>query len=348
MANYKKDSVTINDVAAAAGVSKTTISRYLNGKYEFMAPETKHRIEVVIDQLNYHPSNIARSLKSQTTRVIGCIIADITSHFSSILVKGISDVCLRNGYQVLFLNVDNSAQKELDGIQSLLNSQVDGLIINTTGYNDDYITELFQKGFPVALADRCLADRFAVDTVTTENYHSTYDCIKHLHHQGFQRVAFFTEYEGRISSRVIRHNGFLAAMEQIYAMDGTDYTYPVDASDLNVCIKSLNTFVESYPDESLAIFTVNGVTLLNVLNGMNKAGYEISPKLGICGFDDWGWASVVKPGITTITQDSYRVGVLCAEMVFKRLKSRKQLKPKFVELPNEIIIRGSTKPSTQK
>lgn len=348
MTDYKKNNATINDVAAAAEVSKTTVSRYLNGKYEFMSPETKRRIEQVIDKLDYHPSNIARSLKSQKSKVIGCIIADITSHFSCILVKGISDVCLRNGYQVLFLNVDNSAQKELDGIQSLLNSQVDGLIINTTGYNDNYITELFQKGFPVALADRCLSDRFAVDTVTTENYHSTYDCVKHLHHQGYQRAAFFTEFEGKISSRQIRHAGFLAAAEQFYGMDGAELTFPVDANDLSVCIESLNTFIGRYPGEALAIFTVNGVTLLNVLNAMNKADYEISSKLGVCGFDDWGWASVVKPGITTITQDSYRVGVLCAEMVFKRMKSQKWMKPKFIELPNEIIIRGSTKMARQK
>ncbi|WP_312645558.1 LacI family DNA-binding transcriptional regulator [Hydrogenoanaerobacterium sp.] len=348
MPSFRKNNVTINDVAAAAKVSKTTVSRYLNGKYEFMSPETKRCIEKVIIELNYHPSNIARSLKSQKSRVIGCIIADITSHFSSILVKGVSDVCLRNGYQVLFLNVDNNAQKELDGIQSLLNSQVDGLIINTTGYNDDYIIELFQKGFPVALADRCLLDRFAVDTVTTENYHTTYDCIKHLYHQGYKRVAFFTEAEGKISSRYIRHSGFLAAMEQLYHIDGNECTFPVDANDLSVCVKSLDAFIGKYPDEPIAIFTVNGVTLLNVLNGMNKAGYEISNKLGICGFDDWGWASVIPPGITTITQDSHKVGVLCAELVIKRIKNKNRSKPKFLELPNELVIRGSTKLIKQK
>lgn len=348
MSDFRKENVTINEVAAAAKVSKTTISRYLNGKYEFMSLETKHRIESVINQLNYHPSNIARSLKSQKSRVIGCIIANITSPFSSILVKGISDVCQRNGYQVLFINVDNNAQKELDGIQSLLNSQVDGLIINTTGYNDDYIIELFQKGYPVALADRCLMDRFAVDTVTTENYHTTYDCIKHLYEQGYKHVAFFTEPQGKISSRYIRHTGFLAAMEQLYHADGNEYTFPVDANDINVCVQSLNSFIGKYPNEPLAIFTVNGVTLLNVLNGMNTAGYQISNKLGICGFDDWGWASVIPPGITTVTQDSYKVGVLCAEMVIKRIKQKNKLKPKFLELPNELIIRGSTKLIKQK
>ncbi|WP_092750908.1 LacI family DNA-binding transcriptional regulator [Hydrogenoanaerobacterium saccharovorans] len=83
----------MNDVAGAARVSKTTVSRYLNGKYEFMCAEMKNRIKEVMLELNYRPSNIARRLKSQKSRVIGCIIADITSHFSSILVKGISDVC---------------------------------------------------------------------------------------------------------------------------------------------------------------------------------------------------------------------------------------------------------------
>jgi len=155
MESANKINTTINEVAAKAKVSKTTISRYLNGKYEYMSVETKERIEKVIEELNYRPSNIARSLKAKNSGVIGCIIADIGSPFSSIVVKGINYVCNKEGYRVLFANTDNDPENEIKSIESLIDSKVDGLIINTTGHNDEYLINLRQNGLNIVLADRC-------------------------------------------------------------------------------------------------------------------------------------------------------------------------------------------------
>ena len=82
-----RTNVTIADVALRAGCSKTTISRYLNGKFEFMSAESKERIAAVIEEMNYRPNNLARSLKSSRSRLIGVIMADISNPFSSILVN---------------------------------------------------------------------------------------------------------------------------------------------------------------------------------------------------------------------------------------------------------------------
>ncbi len=142
MNRFNQNNVTISQVAAAAHVSMTTVSRYLNGKYEFMSAETKQRIADIIEKLDYHPSNIARSLKSRVSRSVGCVIADIGSPFSSILLKGVDEVCSAEGYQVLFSDAANSPEKERNTIQELLNSRVDGLIVNTTGCNDDYLVGL--------------------------------------------------------------------------------------------------------------------------------------------------------------------------------------------------------------
>ena len=180
MSNTNKINATIKEVAEKAKVSKTTISRYLNGKYEYMSVETKERIEKVIDELNYRPSNIARSLKAKNSNVIGCIIADIGSPFSSIVVKGINDVCNKAGYHVLFANTDNDPENEIKSIQSLMDNKVDGLIINTAGHNDEYLLELKKNGLNIVLADRCLEDRKLMDTVATDNYDATYRCIEFL------------------------------------------------------------------------------------------------------------------------------------------------------------------------
>ncbi|MVB11579.1 HTH-type transcriptional regulator KdgR [Caprobacter fermentans] len=342
MGVFKESNVTIGQVAAAAGVSKTTISRYLNGKFDYMSKETRKRIQSVIEQMNYHPSNIARSLKSQNSRAIGCVIADISSPFSSILLKGINDICNASGYQVLFSNIDNQPDKELKSVQELLNNRVDGLIINTTGQNDDVLTELSGRGIPIVLADRCIAEKNVLDTVTTENYHVTYSCIRHLYEEGFQKVAFFTQGNRRISPRVIRYEAYLNAMKEIFQLDGSRTFYRFEENDAEDCASQLTRFTEQFPEERLAVFCVNGVTMLNVLHAMQRHGFLITERFGICGFDDWGWASLIPPGITTITQDSYAVGVQAAKIMLKRIHEKKRAAPVYIELPNRLCIRGST------
>ncbi|ROR28263.1 LacI family transcriptional regulator [Mobilisporobacter senegalensis] len=344
MVDNKRAKITIDDVAEKAKVSKTTISRYINGKYEYMSETTRETIQKVIEELGYRPSNIARSLKSQKSGAVGCVIADITSPFSSYIVKGINDVCKKNGYQVLFVNTDNNQQSEIESIQSLMDNKLDGLIVNATGYNDEYLMEIQEEGMPIVMADRCLKNKYLMDSVTTQNYTSTYECIKFLQKQGYTKVAFFTQELGEISSRYERHNAYIDAMAKLYSLDGNRYTYLVDTDDLSVCTKGLRKLKEENPEDEIGIFTVNGVTLMDVLTAMNKEGFAIGKDFGICGFDDWGWASLIPPGITTITQDSYATGVMAAQLLIKRIEKGISKKKKFIELPTQLVVRGSTTP----
>ncbi|MFV0381016.1 MAG: LacI family DNA-binding transcriptional regulator [Breznakia sp.] len=336
------EKITINDVAKKAGVSKTTVSRYLNGKFEYMSIETKTKIEKVIDEYDYRPSNIARSLKASSSGVIGCVIADITSPFSSYIVKGINDVFKKYGYQVLFVNTDNKAGVEIEGIQSLLDHRVDGIIVNTTGCNDEYLIELQKQGLPIVLADRCIKKRGLFDTVTSNNYNATFRCMEYLHEQGYKKVAFFTENMGSISSRYLRHTAYLDAMAKIYNIDGNDYTFYIDAKDISTCEACIKKFVDASEGEPIAIFTVNGVSLLGVLQSMQKANYKIFEDIGICGFDDWGWASLITPGITTITQQSFEIGIKSSQLLLKRIKEGIPEEKEYIEMETELMKRGST------
>lgn len=344
MADQKKTKVTIDDVAKNASVSKTTISRYLNGKYEYMSGETKNTIQKVIEELGYRPSMIARSLKSQKSGIVGCVIADITNPFSSYIVKGINDVCKKSGYQVLFVNTDDNKLSEIESIRSLMDNKLDGIIVNATGHNDDYLVEIQNQGMPIVMADRCLKKKKLIDTVTSQNYTSTYECIQFLQKQGYTKVALFTQELGEISSRHERHNGYIDAMTKIFGMDGNDYTYFIDSNDISVCINNLRRLKEENSEDEIGIFTVNGVTLMNVLTAMSEANYIIGKDFGICGFDDWGWASLIPPGITTITQDSYSTGVKAAEVLINRIENGITNRKNFIELPTRLIPRGSTIP----
>jgi LacI family kdg operon repressor len=97
----RTDRVTINDVARLAGVSKTTVSRYLSGQYHILSDSTKTRIKEAIEQLNYRPNQMARGLKRDRSYLIGMIVADITNPYSTAVLRGAEDVCKQKGYSIL-------------------------------------------------------------------------------------------------------------------------------------------------------------------------------------------------------------------------------------------------------
>lgn len=334
--------VTIDQVAALAGVSKTTVSRYLNQRYDALSEDTRKRIQQVIEELNYRPNRIAQSLKARNSRMLGCLVSDISSPFSSIIVKGINSVCTQAGYQLLLVDSEDDPERERTGIQGLLENQVDGLIVNTTGQNDEFLLALRKKGIPIVLADRCLSAAGIIDTVATENYHVTYQCITYLRGLGYDQVAFFTPGNDYVAPRILRFQAYCDAMRDNFHLQGQELMYEFDLEDIADCMKKLRSFQDRYPGQRLATFAVNGVTMLHMLQGIQKLGIKIGKDFGVCGFDDWGWADLIPPGITTIPQDSWEVGRRAAELLLKRIQGTGPATPVYEELPNRLVVRGST------
>ena len=339
MINKKK--VTITQVAEEANVSKTTVSRYINGKYNEISDETRIKIEKVIEELEYKPNKLAQSLKSNSSGVIGCIVSDIGSPFSSILVKGVNNVCLKKGYQLILTDSEDNALFEKRAIDNLMERSVDGLIINPTGENDDYILNLSKSGFPIVIADRPLSIPGGIDTVLTNNVESIRGCLQYLKKVGYTRVAFFSSSMKRNEVRRIRYHAFCDEEKRIFNSNGSQSIYFYN--DPKDCLYKINHFVSSYPNERIAILANNGVSLLDVLKAViTNTGIKIGKELGICGFDNWGWADLIGPGITTITQNTWDVGAESATLLFNRIQGNNKKEPTTKILKNILEIRGST------
>ena len=307
-----------------------------------MSEETRKRIEEVVVTLGYRPNNLARGLKSNKSGLIGTIISDITNPFSSIVLKGIGDYCQKKGYQIIIANTDNDPELENKYIQSLIDNRVEGLIVNSTGQNIDYLLSLQEQGLPVVLADRALPE-LKFDTVTSNNYEMTTHTVQHLFDVGFERVAFFTEEIAWSSSRYIRQNAFLKANQLSKNIDAHDLVYVIDNSNPKSIVDALQRFCFESGAKKQAVMAVNGVTLLNLLQEIRRLDLSMPDDVGVCGFDDWGWATLIPPGITAISQPSYLIGVESAKMLIDRIAGkRRKAKPKLVELPSELIVRGST------
>ena len=191
--------ITIDQVAKLCGVSKTTISRYLNGKFENISAGTRENIRQVIEELDYRPNRSAQRLKASRSMLIGCTIGDVSSPFSGLLLKGITRVCEAAGYQVLFADSAEDPKRERNAIQGFLQNQVDGLIVNSPGGNDMLLIETQERGVPIVLADRGLMQEGRLDTVASTDRQSAFDSVSFLLNCGYTKVAFFSEGNRQIT-----------------------------------------------------------------------------------------------------------------------------------------------------
>lgn len=335
-----KINITIADVAKMAGVSKTTISRYLNGKFEFMSDESRQRIQKVIDDLNYRPNKLARSLKSSKSRLIGVIISDISNPFFSILVQGVSDTCNQYGYHVLIANTNNDTNREQEYILSMIDQRVEGLIINTTGLNTEFLCDVDKNHAPIVLADRPVFPNI-FDTVKSDDEQATIDTISYLAQKGFSRVAFFSEPVNSVGTRIIRRQAYRRACRDILQVEPQEY-------ELGVKEKyKARQFVQDFMAQNRgckkAIFTANGVTMLNILEAIHALGLRIPQDLALCGFENWPWMEFVgSSGITAISLPSYEIGVECVNRLMTRFETSEKLPPRTIKIPTKLNIRGST------
>ncbi len=339
--------VTINEIANAVGVSKTTVSRYLNGRLDLMSEKTAERIKTVIELSDYSPSEYARALKSHKTRMIGVVISDIESPWSSSIISSCGAELKRHGYTALFMDSNNREESEKDVVATLVAKGVDGLIINTASYDSKYLMEYAVKGLPIVLCDRYIRD-YKLDIATFEPYDSMMALVKHLKSQEFTRPVIFTQDWHDNSSRFKKIDAYFKAMEKVYGYVNKEDIYTIHISDVPGAISQLRKFRASVkPGEKPAIICVNTMTTFRMFNCLQREGLSIPGDMGICGPDDWGWeedvswAGILYPAVTTIRIDSKEMGRQCARLMLDRIKDND--KPvETVEVPCTLSVRAST------
>jgi len=335
------NTVTIGKVSQVAGVSKTTISRYLNGKYEHMSEKTRTRIEAVIKELDYRPSPVARGLKSHKSGLIGVIVSDITNPVTAQLIKGIMDCATAEGYQVIAASSDENPVKEREYIQSMTDRQVEGLIMVVADYNQTELLEsLAVKGVPIVLADRPI-NRPVFDTVTTDNYSMTQQAVKTLYSMGYEAVALFSSDLLKSNVRKARHDAFIAASRE-YVQNPEDLVYVISQGVENGYRQSVDVFLGKSFGKKIAAFASTPMAMLGLLGAAHELGLRIPEDLGVMGFDNFHWTRLISGGITVIDQPFYEVGVESASLLIERIKNELMGEPKYIELKSKLILRKST------
>ncbi|MEH7248158.1 LacI family DNA-binding transcriptional regulator [Neobacillus niacini] len=339
--------ITILDIAKSVGVSKTTISRYLNGKYEYMSADTRERIKKVIEVTGFQPNKIAQSLKSQKSMLIGFVIADIESPFSSAAIKSVGNAMLGTDYNLIIANSDNSFEREQEYIQSLLGQQVDGLIVNTVKMNNPALISLANNGLPIVLLDRFVND-YKFDISYFENDRSVTAAMNHLEEMGYSHIALCTQPHEEISPRNFRREIFLKRLKKNRVENPERFVFVEEDEELTINnIKRLMD-LSNKEGKPPAIICTNSVTLLRTVKAARTLGLRMPDDIGICGFDEWGWASelglagMIDVGLTTLTPSMQELGKHTAELLLRRIK-RPEASKKEIAVPAQLVVRNSTR-----
>jgi LacI family kdg operon repressor len=328
---------TIRDVASAAKTGKTSVSRYLNGEQHLLSDALKERIERAIALLDYQPSQMARSLKSGQTRLIGLIIADITNPYSVEVMRGVEAACRQQGLTLLVCNTNNELNQEKHYLQLLSSYRVDGIVINAVGMREDAISALQQSPVPMVLIDRKV-NNFSCDVIGLNNVDATRTVTQHLLQQGFEAILFLSE-PMTINTRLVRLHTFLQEMQHQphkFAAQGE-----VELSDSQGLETLLRDFADRYADKRRAVISVNGALTLVIARAMRRIGMVWGKDIGLLGFDDLEWAELAGVGITTLKQPTYDMGYAALDQLVTRIQGSNEPIQEHA-FPGELIVRGST------
>jgi LacI family kdg operon repressor len=324
--------LTIKDVAEKAGVSKATISRYLNGRFEHMSDATKAHIAAVIAELNYTPSRQASSLKTHRSHLIGVVVADISNIYSTLLISGINKVTQQSMDQILINDAANDLKREEKALEMLLSMNVDGIIMQPLSAVAHHYDLIRDSQTPMVLVDR-LTRPLAWPTVTADDYRSTTKLAQAIHKSHYRDILILINPIAQISTRQSRYQAFLDTFKNT----ATTVTLLETEND---SVAPLATWLEAHPQTHPLVFAANGRLLMATLRWLHAKGLRIPQDIAISGYDDWDWAELVTPGISAVSQHPDVIGTTAAQLLAQQIAGE-PVAVQRLEIPAEVRIRSS-------
>lgn len=311
--------ITMQDVALKAGVSKSTVSQYINNRYEFMGVSTKLRVEEAIKELGYIPNHVAKSLKQKRSGTIGVIVANILHTFSTEIIRAIEDVCERNGCHLFVCNADDQPEKERLYINMLLAKQVDGLIIFPTNGNQEYYKQLKKEEFPIVFVDRMI-DEPIYPTILLDNVSASKVAVEKLVEKGRKRIGLVsTSIAQKVTPRIERISGFKKALSSNGLIGEAGW---IVAEERHLIEKGLHVLWEN-ENRPNAFFATNDLALIELLKFIKKNNLAVPKDVSIITIDDSPFLEIATTPISVIKQPTFEMGKDAAELLLQMIVSKK-------------------------
>lgn len=334
---------TIKEVASVAGVSTQTVSRVINERPD-VSPETRKRVQTIIEELGYQPSALARSLIRQRSQTLGVVTAGLRYIGPSRTLSGIAAAAEEAGYSLLLKELRHFEEDDFEPIfQALLSRHVDGIIwaVPEVGENRAWVNEMMDPGIPLVYLTMEPQENTSV--VAIDNYQGGQMAMTHLLAQGYHKIGHVSGpldwWEARQRMAAWR-DAMQEAGQEVSDSQWVEGNWS-PASGAQAAEKLFN----QYPDMD-AIFVANDQMALSVMQFITQKGLRIPEDIGIVGFDNIPESAFFSPALTTIQQDQYDIAKLAVEEVIQLIEAgwqdAAQVESQAIILPPALVVRQSS------
>ena len=341
--NHKQPpKITIIDVAAEAGVSYGTVSRVINNNVN-VKEETRERVLDAMQRLGFVANRQARSLAGGKSNSIGVLVPDLGTGYIGEIIRGIDAELGLSGLDLILYTTHRTASKEANYVANLATGMVDGLLLVLPRSPADYIGILTQRNFPFVLIDHQGTSQDC-PSVGATNWQGGYNATEYLIKLGHQRIGFITGWMD-LGCALDRLDGYRSALRTYHIPEAPELIYegtffqPDGFAGASALI--------DLPNPPTAIFASNDVMAMGAMDAVRSRGLRVPDNISILGFDDIPQAALVHPALTTVRQPLEQMGRVATQMLLDVLKAPDKAINRL-ELPTELMIRGSTAPHKDK
>ena len=330
---------TIHDVAKAANVSIATVSRVINNNYP-VNKDTRIRVEKVIEELNYKPNEIARSLILKTTSNIGVIVPGLTNIFFPTIVEGINNKLRENGFTLSLYTSDNDPDEEKKLLEIIMSRNMDGAIIidpSIENLSNGFIGSVAKKIPTILISGK--VDKYDYNFVSYDEEVGTLEAFNHLYDLGHKKILFIRG-EASLSYDLKEkvYNQFVEKNKLVYKK----ILSVGKGNNMDVVENTTKIFEEYLNDdkEFTAVFACNDLMAVGVINSCNSAGIKIPDDLSIIGFDNTLLSSISNPKLTSVDLNIKKVAETAAREIIS-LSKNNELSLEKVTFDSRLFLRDS-------
>lgn len=327
-------SVTMKDIAVAAGVSTATVSKVINGLDQKISTQTRLRINELIQDMGYTPNAVAKGLKIKSTKMIGFILPDISNPFFPEIARGLEDAAKSRGFGVVLCNTDDGKTQEMERFRFLSSRMVDGIVFIRSLRRGE-LERFASGGIPIVLVDREVdAEGLGFGQIYIDTQKGTYESTKALIQAGCKKIAFISADQ---TSGYDRYYGYCKSLQ--------DFGLPVDTNRVYRRLYNVETGYDGVnylleKNDFDGIVCGNDLIAVGAMKALTEKGLRVPEDIKVIGFDDIYFSRYLNPPLSTVHQPAYEMGAEAATMLIDNIVFGTPLKKK--KLNYTLVLRGTS------
>ena len=323
---------TLKDLARETGLGLATLSKYFNGGT--VREKNRLLIEAAVKKLRYVPNEVARSLKTQQTRVIGVIIPELSNAFITSIISSMEDILRKHDYAVIVCDCRSNAKREKEAVEFLMHRRVDGLINMATDTTGAHLKMPLAAGIPVLLIDRLIESlRGKASAVIIDNVHAAGQAVRKLTDFGHRRIGLILGSPELYTTNQ-RLTGYLNALEEAGITPSEEYIrygdYTMDGG-----YQAAQELIR-LDNRPTALFVTNFEMTLGAMLALQHNNIRVPEDLSVIGFDKLELFGEIFPNLTLIRQPQMSIGREAVGLMLDMLSEKDSFAPRIVTLTTEL------------